>query len=99
MRLIAFLFFLFTIVAFANQKKQLKVAVIDTGLNFQDDRFNRHLCRSGHKDFTDSGLNDTNGHGSTVVSLIEKYARNANYCFLIYKFYLNSNSGSVNLQN
>lgn len=65
----------------------LKVAVIDTGLDLQDPRFFGHLCPNGHADFTKTGLNDTNGHGTHVTGLIKKYAGNGDYCFVIIKYF------------
>jgi subtilisin family serine protease len=79
--------------------KPLRVAVIDTGLNLTDPRFKNHLCKSGHKDFTGTGLNDTNGHGTFVTGLIEQYAKKSDYCLLIYKYYGDNSSPSVDLDN
>lgn len=83
----------------ATNAPPLKIAVIDTGLNLKDVRFKNHLCSTGHKDFTGTGLNDSNGHGTHVSGLIEKYAGNGNYCFLIYKYYTDSESGSDSLRH
>lgn len=66
---------------------QTKLAVIDTGLDLNDPRFKSVLCKSGHKDFTGSGIKDTVEHGTHVTGLIKQYAKNADYCILIYKFY------------
>lgn len=67
---------------------QLRVAVLDTGLNLNDIRFKKHLCLSGHKDFVlNETINDVVGHGTHVAGLIEKYAGNSNYCMVIYKYY------------
>ena len=77
----------------------LRVAVVDTGLNLNDHRFAGHLCIDDHKDFTDTGLTDTNGHGTFVAGLIEKYAGKGNYCFLIYKYYQSDVPGIVNMKH
>jgi lantibiotic leader peptide-processing serine protease len=54
--------------------KQIVVAVIDTG--FDESRMNYNfLCKTGHKDFTGKGLNDTHGHGSHISGLIDQYAK------------------------
>ena len=72
----------------------VKVAVVDTGLDLTDIRLKKHLCPTGHKNFVDGeSLDDTEGHGTHIVGLIEKYARNSNYCILVYKFYSDSASG------
>lgn len=76
---------------------QTRIAVIDTGLNLNDPRFKGHLCEKGHKNFVDDeSLDDVNNHGTHVAGLIEKYAGNANYCMLIYKYYEDSSPGYVN---
>lgn len=70
------------------QAKQITVAVIDTGFDYFKKNQVR-LCPTGHKDFSGTGLNDISKvkHGTNVSGLIDKYAKNANYCQLIYKFY------------
>ena len=59
----------------AQQKsKTLVVAVIDTGIDAQ--AFNRHvLCKTGHKDFTGTGIQDRHGHGTHISGLIDQYAK------------------------
>lgn len=63
------------------------VVILDTGLDLSDARFSGHLCRWGHKDFTGEGLNDRNGHGTFVAGLVQEYAKDANYCMVIVKYY------------
>lgn len=79
--------------------KPIKVAVIDTGLNLNDRWPDNQLkiCPGLSKDFTNTSLNDTHGHGTHIAGLISKYAENANYCLVIYKYYLNESSGLENL--
>lgn len=72
--------------AFAGQRT-LRVAVLDTGLNLNDPRFAGVLCRSGHKDFTNTSIEDYDGHGTEVVGLIRKFAHNARYCLIIVKYW------------
>lgn len=79
--------------------KPIKVAVVDTGLDLTDPRFFEHLCPNGHKDFTGLGLKDMDGHGTHVAGLIQKYAGDANYCMIIYKYYFDEQTGQVNLRN
>jgi subtilisin family serine protease len=74
----------------------LHIAVIDTGLDLTDSRLKSHLCASGHKDFTGTGIKDTNGHGTHVVGLIEQYAENSDYCLYIIKYYNDKVSGPNN---
>ncbi len=77
--------------------RQIRIAVVDTGLDLKDPRFEKNLCPTGHKDFTGEGIADTYGHGTHVTGLIQKYAAHANYCLLIYKYYDSSVSGRVNM--
>ncbi len=83
------------LLAYPASAKTLKVAIIDTGLDINDYRFSGHVCPKGNKDFTGSGLVDTNSHGTHVAGLIQHFAGPGDYCFLIYKFYLESNPGSI----
>ena len=77
----------------------LKVAVVDTGADITDPRINAHLCPTGSKDFTGTSLKDVNGHGTEMISLIEQYAKDGDYCLVLYKYYLLSNPGYINQQN
>lgn len=79
----------------------LKVAVIDTGLNRADPRFEGKLCATGHYNFVDHNedTTDLNGHGTYIAGLIKKYAVNAQYCLIIYKFHSDSISGPSTVLN
>ena len=85
-----------------SKSKQLRIAVIDTGFDFNSTWTKYHkrakdsngtylrkpkLCKNGHRDFTLTGLNDNNGHGTHVAGIISKIAGNSNYCLIIIKFY------------
>ncbi|MHA1675943.1 MAG: S8 family peptidase [Candidatus Njordarchaeales archaeon] len=85
----------------------LKVAVVDTGFDFKS-KWDRkikdvdglkivkpRLCEKGHKDFTNTSLKDTHGHGTHIAGTIAKYAKDADYCLIIIKTY---DSGS-NINN
>jgi hypothetical protein len=88
MKLAIYLLFLLSTVVYA-ENPILKIGVIDTGLDLNDDRINLHLCKSGHTDFTSTGIRDIVGHGTHVAGLIEKYAgESENYCLIVYKYYL-----------
>ena len=79
-------------------RKQIKIAVIDTGLNLKDPRFTSHLCPTGHQNFVENEtLDDINDHGTFVAGLIKKYAKDANYCMLIYKYYSANDPGQLNM--
>jgi hypothetical protein len=75
--------------------QQLRVAIIDSGLDINDGRFKDHLCKSGHTNLVShETLNDVNGHGTCVTSLVQEYAKGSDYCLLIYKFYGKTSSYS-----
>jgi subtilisin family serine protease len=94
------LFLLFLTPALAKAPSQpIKIGIVDTGLNLNDPRFTSHLCVYGHKDFTGSGIEDTLGHGTHIAGIIQKYAGEGNYCFLIYKYYSSIASSFQNVKN
>lgn len=72
--------------------RPVTVAVIDTGINpaYQS---KYKLCRTGHKDFTGTGLSDNHGHGTNIAGLIDLYAA-GDYCIVILKYYDPKNVGS-----
>ena len=93
-----FLLLLLSTSCFAdNSCHKIRVAVIDSGLDLKDPRFTNYLCESGHKDFTGEGFKDFFVHGTHVAGLIQQNAIDANYCFLIYKYYSIHVSGKQNL--
>lgn len=67
------------------------VAVIDTGI----DPNSANLCAGGHRDFTDTFLKDTAGHGTHVAGLISKNAGKSKFCMLNLKFYSPEMSKSI----
>jgi subtilisin family serine protease len=88
-----------TLWASSSCPKVLKIAIVDTGLDLSDPRFDGHICPKGHKTFTSTGIADTIGHGTHIAGLIQQYAGDGPYCFLIYKYYSEYAPGHVNLQN
>jgi subtilisin family serine protease len=94
--------------------ERFKVAVIDTGLDssMMEESW---VCRSGHKDFTGSGLHDRHGHGTHISGLIDQYAKDfifgpnknnryissvdTEYCQIIIKYYDPIAPGNNNLTN
>ncbi len=92
------LLFLLATSCHAQDKCSIKVAVIDTGLNLNDARFTGHLCETGHKNFVaNEPIDDLHSHGTHITGLIQKYAKDANYCLLIYKYYREGDRGSLNM--
>lgn len=70
--------------------KFYKVAIVDTGLDLKDPRFQDVICKDGHWDFVTNSPSvvDEHGHGTHVAGLIKKYAKDSkNYCLLIYRYY------------
>ena len=62
----------------------IRVAIIDTGLN----NFNEfRICKNSAKDFTGYGMQDMNGHGTNVATMIKKYAKDTNYCIIPIKYF------------
>lgn len=94
MRMMILLFwFLFSFTACG--KEQATVVVLDSGLDLHDPRFTATLCKTGHYDATNTGIQDTVGHGTHVAGLIKQYAGNANYCLIIVKYYAGSSTKTM----
>ena len=57
-----------------DNKPRIVVAVIDSGIkdSLKDANF---VCKTGNKDFTNTGLNDSHGHGTHISGLIDQYAK------------------------
>jgi subtilisin family serine protease len=98
MKLLRLIFLIVPITLYAAPPcPQIRVGLVDTGLNLNDPRIKPHLCPTGHKNFVQhQTINDLNGHGTFVAGLIEQYSGNANYCLLIYKYYQADVPGIVN---
>jgi major intracellular serine protease len=75
------------------------VAIVDTGLDLADKRFAGKLCKSGHKDYTKTGMRDSVGHGTHVAGIIVTRAKRDDYCLLILKYYDPKASFGLNLSN
>lgn len=84
-----------------SEKRPLKIAVVDTGLDRNDPRFSKILCKMGHRNFTNgtTDTQDTHGHGTHIVGLIKQYAGESGYCLVILKFYDAMASGDKNLNS
>lgn len=79
-----------------------RVAIVDTGLDLKDPRFASLICKDGHNwDFVEKTPMkfDRHGHGTHIAGLIKQYAGDANFCFLVYRYYDNSSAGINNLMN
>jgi subtilisin family serine protease len=81
--------YLLLILFFTNTSysKQLRIAVIDTGINSSYIK-RANLCKSGHKSFAkDNSIYDTDGHGTNIAGLIKSKSKNVKYCLIIIRFY------------
>jgi major intracellular serine protease len=70
--------------------KRIPVVVLDTGINFKDNKVTPYLCVNGHRDYTGEGLFDYNGHGTNVAWQIIKSFNKKKYCILSVKYYLST---------
>lgn len=83
------------------QAKTTVIAVLDTGLAYNERSADGHICKFGHRDFTeeqkfDSRFDtkdavpvDVHGHGTNVAGIINYYASKTNkrFCLVILKIY------------
>jgi len=62
-----------------------KIAVIDTGISsgYSDSGY---LCKEGHKDFSDTGIEDRHGHGTMIFGAIAKRIDPSTNCIVIIKW-------------
>jgi len=82
--------------AFHAESKTIRVAVIDTGFDFDSKWTNAKanhlavpkLCTKGHYDFTNGSTlpSDSGVHGTHIASLIAKGNEKVDYCLIILKY-------------
>lgn len=94
--MIKFLFLFLLLFSQAQAIETIRVVVLDSGLDLYDSRYIGHLCKEGHKDVTNTDMDDSVGHGTSVAGLIEEYAKDSNYCLIIVKYY---NSTASDIEN
>ena len=75
--------------------RQIRIAIVDTGININDPEL--VFCKGLSKDFTDTGLEDTNGHGTNISFIIHNYLQGKNYCIIMVKV-VNGVKGADKLQ-
>lgn len=97
------LFILLLILSTACQAKtkechQIRVAIIDTGLDLKDERFKNKLCKKGHRNFAlDEPFVDFIEHGTHVAGSVMEHAGDAYYCMLIFKAFGRKATGFENI--
>lgn len=85
------------LLSFTLSAKDITVAVIDTGLMDKVYKLkDNHLCATGHKDFTRTGLSDNIGHGTNVSGLIQYESKGTSYCQYIIKYTDTYNKNAIN---
>jgi hypothetical protein len=70
--------------------KTLKIAVLDTGFQYQNIN-NIPTCKKYN-----ISINDTQGHGTNITGLIQTHAGEGDYCFYIYKVFGTKDNTSTN---
>lgn len=70
------------------QSKQIRVAIVDTGIKLNDkEALDKQCDPSLNADLSQSTLDDVVGHGTRVTHLIIDNAKNSNYCLVFIKYY------------
>lgn len=77
-----------------NAETRIPIAIIDTGIK-SNSNLEPYICKDGKHDFTNTGIEDTDGHGTIVAKLITKNLNKNKYCILILKW----TSGNTGLNN
>lgn len=89
-RLVSSLYILLFSLCVVNAK-QIRIAVLDTGLNPTITTNKIKICEDGYHDFTGSGIMDTSGHGSNVSDIITNRLEKYDYCLYILKYHESGN--------
>jgi len=75
------------------------VAVVDTGINLNEPKLQPYMCNGLSHDFTGTGLQDTNGHGTNIAWNVIKGLNPQRFCLSILKYYQSDVNGNINLKN
>lgn len=94
--LLVYIIWASVVISNAYAEEPLKVAVIDTGLDLKDPRFTPVLCADGHENLSgENSIADVEGHGTHIAGIIKKYAGDANYCLMIFKYFSASRNNLI----
>jgi subtilisin family serine protease len=69
----------------SDKTTKMKVVIIDTGIK-KDKRIEPFLCKESY-DATGTGIEDRNGHGTHIASIIAENLDTSKYCLYIVKFF------------
>ena len=64
---------------------RIKIGIIDTGIKLNSNIM-PFLCEDGLKDFTNTGIHDTVGHGTNIAGIILDGLSPADYCLVVIKY-------------
>lgn len=73
----------------------VRIAVIDTGYNTNKSTFK--LCNEAY-DLTGEGIQDKNGHGQHISTIIGKGLKNSNYCIIPIKYWTKGDNWDAYLE-
>lgn len=77
--------YLFLVSVALGQDDRQHIALIDTGIN-PSRALKPYLCRDGHKDFTNTGLRDAEGHGTEMAQIIAEKINPKKSCIVNVKW-------------
>lgn len=65
----------------------ITIALLDSGINSGNPEISKHLCKQGHKDFTNTNLEDSVGHGTFMALMIIRNIKTVDYCIINVKYH------------
>lgn len=80
-----FITFLFLIISGTVNAKTIRIAIIDSGINLENNHLT--LCKDGLIDLTGTGIQDSLQHGDHIAHIIEDNLIDINHCLIIIKVF------------